>query len=76
MGSSLLPYSLVCLPLRRGVDRHLLLVFNQVIVEGEIGGVDEGCRGGGGRVEEMEEVPGVRREGYREDGGVFVAASA
>ena len=39
VGGSLLPFSLVCLSLRRGVDRHLLLIFAQILIEREIGDV-------------------------------------
>ena len=37
VGGSLLPFSLVCLSLRGGIDRHLLLVFAQILVEREVG---------------------------------------
>ena len=34
-------FPFACLFLRRGVDRHLLLVFTQIFIEGEVGDVDE-----------------------------------
>ena len=62
-------FPLVYLPRRLGVDWHLLSIFTQVFVGGEVGGIGEGYRGGGGGL--CSRILGGWK-GYQNEGGVWV----